>query len=114
MISILEKKHAILVTEFDRYVVEHPEFAVNIPRNSQIVLQLEEDNEYNEWSKQLAAEWGTLLHYAEWGTLLHYEVMSRPSETCPPSLSLRRGGRVRCASVKYAPEKQKAKKGFTG
>ena len=54
MIDVLEKKHAILVTEFDRYVVEHPEFAVNIPRNSQIVLQVEKDNEYNEWSKQLA------------------------------------------------------------
>ena len=54
MIDVLEKKHAILVTEFDRYVVEHPEFAVNIPQNSQIVLQVEEDNEYNEWSKQLA------------------------------------------------------------
>ena len=54
MIDVLEKKHAILVTEFDRYVVEHPEFAVNIPRNSQIVLQVEEDNEYNDWSKQLA------------------------------------------------------------
>ena len=39
MIDVLEKKHAILVTEFDRYVVEHPKFAVNIPRNSQIVLQ---------------------------------------------------------------------------
>ena len=54
MIDILEKKHAILVAEFDRYVVEHPEFAVDIPRNSQIVLQVEEDSEYNEWSKQLA------------------------------------------------------------
>ena len=54
MIDILEKKHAILVAEFDRYVVEHPEFAVDIPQNSQIVLQVEEDNEYNEWSKQLA------------------------------------------------------------
>ncbi|MDO9529324.1 MAG: hypothetical protein Q7J27_09205 [Syntrophales bacterium] len=54
MIDVLEKKHAILVTEFDRYVVEHPEFAVNIPRNSQIVLQVDSDNEYNEWSKQLA------------------------------------------------------------
>ena len=54
MIDVLEKKHAILVTEFDRYVVEHPEFAVNIPRNSQIVIQVEEDNEYNEWSKKLA------------------------------------------------------------
>ena len=34
-------------------MAEHPEFAVNVPRNSQIVLQFEEDNEYNEWSKQL-------------------------------------------------------------
>jgi len=54
MISILEKKHAILVTEFDRYVVEHPEFAVNIPRNAQVVLQVEQDEEYNRWSTQLA------------------------------------------------------------
>ena len=54
MISILEKKHAILVTEFDRYVVEHPEFAVNIPRDAQIVLTVEGDEEYNEWSMQLA------------------------------------------------------------
>jgi len=54
MISILEKKHAILVTEFDRYVVEHPEFAVKIPQNAQIVLQVEGDKQYNEWSMQLA------------------------------------------------------------
>ncbi len=54
MFSILEKKHAILVTEFDRYVVEHPEFAANIPRNAQIVLQFEGDEEYNKWSTQLA------------------------------------------------------------
>jgi len=54
MIEVLERKHAILVTEFDRYVVEHPEFAVEIPRNAQIVLQLEGDKEYNEWSKHLA------------------------------------------------------------
>jgi hypothetical protein len=54
MINILEKKHAILVTEFDRYVVEHPEFAVEIPQNAQIVLQFEGDEEYNEWSRRLA------------------------------------------------------------
>lgn len=54
MSEILEKRHAILLTEFDRYVVEHPEFAVNIPKNSQIVLQFERDEEYNEWSRQLA------------------------------------------------------------
>ncbi|MBW1698671.1 MAG: hypothetical protein JRK26_17945 [Deltaproteobacteria bacterium] len=54
MIDILEKKHAILVTEFDRYVVEHPEFAVKIPRNAQVVLQVDGDEEYNKWSRQLA------------------------------------------------------------
>ena len=54
MTDILEKKHAILVTEFDRYVIEHPEFAAEIPPNAQIVLQVEGDDEYNEWSRQLA------------------------------------------------------------
>jgi len=54
MIDILEKRHAILVTEFDRYVVEHPEFAVKIPQNAQIVLQVEGDEEYNEWSRRVA------------------------------------------------------------
>jgi hypothetical protein len=55
MIDILEKKHAILVTEFDRYVVDHPEFAAKIPRNAQIVLQVEGQEEYNAWSRQIAA-----------------------------------------------------------
>lgn len=41
------KKHAILVAEFDRYIIEHPEFAKKIPRNAQIVLQVDEDDEYN-------------------------------------------------------------------
>jgi hypothetical protein len=54
MKEVLEKKHAILVTEFDRYVIEHPEFAVKIPQNAQVVLQVEGDDEYNEWSRQLA------------------------------------------------------------
>ena len=54
MFDFLEKKHAILVTEFDRYVIDHPEFAVAIPHNAQIVLQVEGDEEYNEWSRKLA------------------------------------------------------------
>lgn len=55
MIDVMERKHAILVTEFDRYVVEHPEFAVKIPQNAQIVLQVEGEEEYNAWSRQIAA-----------------------------------------------------------
>jgi phosphodiesterase/alkaline phosphatase D-like protein len=35
-------------------VVEHPEFATKIPQNAQIVLQVESDEEYNEWSRKLA------------------------------------------------------------
>ncbi|MBI2472359.1 MAG: hypothetical protein HYV59_14145 [Planctomycetes bacterium] len=54
MIDVLEKRHAVLVAEFDRYVIEHPEFAAKIPQNVQIVLQVEGDNEYNSWSRQLA------------------------------------------------------------
>ena len=54
MIDILEKKHAILVTEFDRYTIEHPEFASKIPPDAQVVLQVEGDYEYNEWSRSLA------------------------------------------------------------
>ena len=40
MIEVLQRKKAILVTEFDRYVVEHPEFAVEIPRNAQTKSRL--------------------------------------------------------------------------
>lgn len=54
MIDVLEKKHGILVTEFDCYVVEHPKFAEKIPLNAQIVLQVEGDEEYNEWSRKIA------------------------------------------------------------
>ena len=54
MIELLEKRHAILVAEFDRYVLEHPEFAAKIPRNAQVVLQVEGDEEYNRWSRELA------------------------------------------------------------
>jgi len=54
MMDILEKKHAILATEFDRYVTERHEFAMKIPQNAQIVLQVEGDEEYNRWSRQLA------------------------------------------------------------
>jgi hypothetical protein len=54
MVDILEKRHAILITEFDRYVIEHPEFTEKIPPNAQIVLQVEGDEEYNKWSRQLA------------------------------------------------------------
>ena len=52
--EIMEQKHAILVTEFGRYVVEHPEFASQIPPDAQVVLQVKGDDVYNKWSTELA------------------------------------------------------------
>ena len=56
MSEVLEKRHAILVAEFDRYVVEHPGFADKIPQNAQVILQMEGDEEYNEWARRLGTE----------------------------------------------------------
>jgi len=38
-------KNLILSTEFDRYILEHPEFAERIPLNAQIVILPEDDRE---------------------------------------------------------------------
>ena len=52
--TINEKKNSSLVKEFDRYVLEHPEFAENIPNNTLVAMQLEGDDEFNQWSRKLA------------------------------------------------------------
>ena len=51
--SISEKRNSLLGLEFDRYVREHPEFLKKIPRNAQVVLLLEGDDEFNAWSKHI-------------------------------------------------------------
>ena len=38
-------KNLILSTEFDRYILEHPEVAEKIPLNAQVVLLPEDDKE---------------------------------------------------------------------
>ena len=44
-------KNTMLVREFDRYVLEHPEFAEKIPDNALVVMQITGDDEFNEWAK---------------------------------------------------------------
>ncbi len=51
---VMEEKNAEIVYEFDQYVVEHPEFADNIPDGAIIAMQIEGDDEFNTWSKRLA------------------------------------------------------------
>lgn len=52
--NIFESKNAELVKEFNRYVREHPKFANDIPRNAVVVMQLERDTKFNQWSRKLA------------------------------------------------------------
>ena len=48
--NIFEKRNSLLGMEFDRYVREHPEFSSKIPDNAHIILLVEGDREFNEWS----------------------------------------------------------------
>lgn len=60
------EKNSILVKEFDRYILEHPEFADEIPNNALIVMQIEGDEEFNNWDRetaQRAAEKDTPIVY---------------------------------------------------
>ena len=42
--------------EFDRYVREHPEFGAKIPDNAQVILLLDGDEEFNNWSTHIGRE----------------------------------------------------------
>ncbi len=48
------EKNLILSTEFDRYILEHPEFAKKIPVNAQIVLLPEDDAELRKKNIEIA------------------------------------------------------------
>ena len=50
----LELRNAQIVSEFDRYVMEHPTFAAKIPRGAQIILQLPDDPKFNTWVRRIA------------------------------------------------------------
>ncbi len=54
--NIYEQRNSILGIEFDRYIREHPEFAEDIPDNAQVILLLEGDDDYNEWSAHIGKE----------------------------------------------------------
>ncbi len=53
---IYEKRNSVLGMEFDRYIREHPEFAEDIPDNAQVILLLEGDEDFNEWSTRIGKE----------------------------------------------------------
>jgi len=54
--NVLQTRNSLLGMEFDRYVREHPEFAEKIPDNAQVILLLEGDEEFNNWSTRVGRE----------------------------------------------------------
>jgi len=44
----------MLVREFDKYILEHPEFAERIPDNALVVMQMEGDEDFNQWAREAA------------------------------------------------------------
>jgi hypothetical protein len=44
----------MLVREFDRYVLEYPEFTEKIPDNALVVMQIVGDDEFNDWARRTA------------------------------------------------------------
>ena len=54
--TAFETRNSLLGMEFDRYVREHPEFGEKIPDNAQVILLLEGDEEFNNWSTLVGRE----------------------------------------------------------
>ncbi|MDP2798762.1 MAG: hypothetical protein Q8O60_02620 [Deltaproteobacteria bacterium] len=48
------EKNSMLVKEFDRYILEHSDFANEIPDNALVVMQIEGDEKFNNWAKETA------------------------------------------------------------
>ena len=66
--NVFEQKNAELVTEFDRYVREHPDFAEPIPDTALVAMLVEGDEEFNRWSQEGAkrqAEKGQPIVYVK-------------------------------------------------
>lgn len=50
------EKNLDLIFEFEKYVLEHPKLAKQIPRNAVIAMRVDGDEAFNRWSQQLAAK----------------------------------------------------------
>jgi len=64
-----ERLNSILGLEFDRYVLEHPDFAGKIPSDAIVVLQLKGEDAFNKWARNIAE-----LHREEGHPLLFVQI----------------------------------------
>jgi hypothetical protein len=47
---------SLLSSEFDRYVIEHPEIGDKIPRNALVIFQIEDEEEFNKWFEEVSLQ----------------------------------------------------------
>lgn len=52
--NLFERKNAELLTELDRYVIEHPQIKNAIPDGALVAMEVEDDQGFSEWSRQTA------------------------------------------------------------
>ena len=49
-------KNSMLGAEFDRYILDHPKFADDIPDNALVVMQMVGDEAFNKWAKETSEQ----------------------------------------------------------
>jgi hypothetical protein len=54
--NLFEQKNSQLVTEFDRYIIENPDFAEAIPNGAIVAMEIAGDDTFNAWSRNLAKQ----------------------------------------------------------
>ena len=53
-VTKFERLNSVLGYEFDRYVMEHPDFGEKIPLGATVVLQMEGEDEFNRWARSIS------------------------------------------------------------
>jgi hypothetical protein len=48
------EKNLDLIFEFEKYVLQHPDIAGEIPQDAVVFMQVEGDEKFNRWSQRLA------------------------------------------------------------
>lgn len=50
---LMVEKNLDLIFEFEKYILAHPETAARIPRGSVVVMQVDGDKQFNQWSRRV-------------------------------------------------------------
>lgn len=53
------ERNVDLALEFNRYVIEHPEITEEIGGNARVIFQIEGDEEFNEWGRELGKSYAS-------------------------------------------------------